>query len=471
MQKTFTKIIATLGPATASKENIFTLVKAGTNLFRLNFSHGTVEDHKCNMSYIREAEEKFGFPIGVICDMQGPKLRIGTFKKDSVLLQNGSLFRLDMNSELGDETRVNLPHKEIYQAVDKGDYLLLNDGNIRLRVLEKGLDFLNTEVVVGGTLSAHKGVNVPGVSLPISALTEKDLSNLEAALNMGADWIALSFVQRVEDILMAREKINGRAWIITKIEKPAALSDLKGIVAASDAVMVARGDLGVESPLEKLPSLQKNIVAECRLQGKPVIIATQMLESMIKNPTPTRAEVSDIATAVYDGVDCVMLSGETAVGSYPELAVSIMRKIILNTEQDELYKKLMEVIPLPNDHEIATAITSAIDPMIKVLRNPTCVAAYSMSGATTLRVARERPPVPILNMTYDQSVMRRMTLVWGVYSIQTEQVKLLTEVTPIAENAAKELGFARPGDDMILTAGIPFAEKGNTNIIHVFKVK
>lgn len=471
MRKPFTKIIATLGPATSSKDAIHTLVKSGANLFRLNFSHGSVEDHRQNMQAIREVEKELDTPIGVICDMQGPKLRIGTFKTDSVFLKNGASFRLDLDTTPGDETRVNLPHKEIYEAVDKGAFLLLNDGNIRLRVLEKGNDFLNTEVVVGGPLSAHKGVNVPNVSLPISALTEKDLENLEAALDMGADWIALSFVQRVDDILMAREKIKNRAWIITKIEKPAALKNLKGIVEASDAVMVARGDLGVEAPLETLPSLQKNIVAECRLQGKPVIIATQMLESMIKNPTPTRAEVSDIATAVYDGADCVMLSGETAVGDNPVLAVSIMRKIILNTEQDTFYKQLMEVIPLPNDHELATAITSAIDPMIKVLNKPACVATYSMSGATTLRVARERPPIPILNMTVSEKVIRRMTLVWGVYSVQTEQMKLLTEVSPIAEREAKKMGFAEPGDEIILTAGIPFAEQGNTNIIHVFKVK
>ncbi len=471
MKKPFTKIIATLGPATSSKERIYELVKAGANVFRLNFSHGTLEGHKQNFDYIRQVEKELNQPIGVIADMQGPKLRVGQFKNGSVTLKEGASFRLDMDPQLGDETRVTLPHQEIFDAIEEGTYLLLNDGNIRLRVTEVGAHHANTLVITGGVLSDHKGVNVPGVTLPINALTEKDLVDLEYALNMGADWIALSFVQRPEDLIMAREKIKDRAWIITKVEKPAALKNLKEIVDLSDAIMVARGDLGVESPIEDLPSLQKHIVGLCRTQGKPVIIATQMLESMIHNPTPTRAEVSDVATAVYDGVDCVMLSGETAVGEFPVLTVSMMRKIIAHTEEDPLYKKQMEIISLPPDHLVASAITSSIPNMARVLDKAACVVTYSISGATTLRVARERTGIPILSLTTDEKVMHRCTLVWGVTPIITQTVSLILDIAPIALEYGKAKEMIKPGDQIIITAGIPFARKGATNIIHILTVE
>ena len=376
----FTKIIATLGPATSSKERIYELALAGANLFRLNFSHGDAKMHAQNVKNIRSVEKKIKQPLGIICDMQGPKLRVGQFKNGSVLLKTGQSFRLDMNKAQGDETRVCLPHKEIFAALEKGTYLLLNDGLIRLQVNEFGKDYANTTVICGGILSDHKGVNVPGVTLPISALTKKDLSDLKTALELGTDWIALSFVQRPEDLKEARKIIKEKAGIITKIEKPSALNNLEEIVDLSDAVMVARGDLGVECPLEDLPSLQKHIVQVCRAKGKPVIIATQMLESMIQNPTPTRAEVSDVATAVYDGVDCVMLSGETAVGEYPVIAVSMMKKIILHTEEDTFYKKSMDVISLPSDHLVASAITSSIPTVAKVL----AISANTPYGATII---------------------------------------------------------------------------------------
>ncbi len=471
MKKPFTKIIATLGPATSSKERIYELVKAGANVFRLNFSHGTLAGHRQNFDYIRQVEKELDQPIGVIADMQGPKLRVGQFKDGSVVLKEGAAFRLDMDSALGDETRVTLPHQEIFDAIEEGTYLLLNDGNIRLRVTEVGAHHANTLVITGGILSDHKGVNVPGVTLPINALTDKDLIDLENALEMGVDWIALSFVQRPEDLIMAREKIKGRAWIITKIEKPAALNNLKEIIDLSDAVMVARGDLGVESPLEDLPSLQKQIVGLCREQGKPVIIATQMLESMIHNPTPTRAEVSDVATAVYDGVDCVMLSGETAVGEYPVMTVSMMRKIIAHTEEDPLYKKQMEIISLPPDHLVASAITSSIPNMARVLDKAACVVTYSMSGSTTLRVARERAGIPILSLTTDEKVMHRCTLVWGVTPIITPTVNLILDIAPIALEYGKAKEMIKSGDQIIITAGIPFARKGTTNIIHILTVE
>ncbi|MBP5535045.1 MAG: pyruvate kinase [Alphaproteobacteria bacterium] len=463
----FTKIIATLGPATSTKERIFELASAGANLFRLNFSHGDKKMHEMNVKHIRAVEKKLGIPLGIICDMQGPKLRVGCFKNGSVTLENGQKFRLDMEKAFGDETRVTLPHKEIFAALKKGTYLLLNDGLIRLQVTSFGKDFAETTVISGGVLSDHKGVNVPGVTLPISALTSKDLKDLRSAIDLKTDWIALSFVQRPEDLIQARRIIKNNAAIITKIEKPAALNNLEKVVDLSDAVMVARGDLGVECPIEDLPSLQKHIVQICRSKGKPVIIATQMLESMIHNPTPTRAEVSDVATAVYDGVDCVMLSGETAVGEYPIMAVSMMRKIILHTEADPVYKKSMDVISLPPDHLIASAITSTIPTMSKVLNKLTCVVTYSLSGSTTLRVARARTGTSILNLTCDDRVIHRLTLAWGVYSIKTRMIKELNDVTPIACKAVLKNEMGEKGDEIIITAGMPLAEKGNTNVLHV----
>ena len=463
----FTKIIATLGPATSSKERIFELALAGANLFRLNFSHGDKKTHEANVKHIRAVEKKLGIPLGIICDMQGPKLRVGCFKNGSVTLKVGQRFRLDMNKALGDEKRVTLPHKEIFAALKKGTHLLLNDGLIRLQVVSFGKDFAETTVISGGTLSDHKGVNVPGVTLPISALTNKDLKDLKTAIELKTDWIALSFVQRPEDLIQARKIIKDNAAIITKIEKPSALNNLEEIVDLSDAVMVARGDLGVECPIEDLPSLQKHIVQVCRAKGKPVIIATQMLESMIHNPTPTRAEVSDVATAVYDGVDCVMLSGETAVGEYPVMAVSMMRKVILHTEADPVYKKSMDVISLPADHMVASAITSTIPTMAKVLDKLACVVTYSISGSTTLRVARARTGIPILNLTCDDRVIHRLTLAWGVYSIKTKMMKELTDLVPVARQAVMKAKLGDKGDEIIITAGMPLAEKGNTNVLHV----
>ncbi len=463
----FTKIIATLGPATSSKERILELAMAGVNLFRLNFSHGDKKMHAQNVKFIRMAEKKLKMPLGIICDMQGPKLRVGEFEKGSVVLKQGQPFRLDTSPVLGNENRVQLPHSEIFAALKKGTPLLLNDGLIRLEVKDFGSDYANTTVISGGVLSDHKGVNVPGVALPISALTKKDLKDLKTALDLGTDWIALSFVQRPQDLKDARKLIGDKAAIITKVEKPAALETLEEIVDLSDAVMVARGDLGVECPIEDLPSLQKHIVQVCRAKGKPVIIATQMLESMIHNPTPTRAEVSDVATAVYDGVDCVMLSGETAVGEYPVLTVSMMKKVILHTESDSFYKKSMDVIALPVDHLIASAITSAIPTMSKVLEKLACVVTYSISGTTTLRVARARTGIPILNLTCDEKVMRRLTLAWGVYSVKTRLLADLNHVIPIARKAVLAQKIANKGDELIITAGMPLAEKGNTNVVHI----
>ncbi|MBQ4084641.1 MAG: pyruvate kinase [Alphaproteobacteria bacterium] len=465
----FTKIIATLGPRTDSQKEIQKLVRSGVNVFRLNFSHGTPEHHREVMRRIRSVKSEQ--PIGVLCDLQGPKLRVGCFENGQVFLKKGSVFVLDMKEKAGDEHRVCLPHPEILKAVKKGSVLLLNDGQIKLRVVRVGAEKIETKVIIGGVLSDHKGVNVPDVTLPIPALTEKDRVNLAVALDMGADWIALSFVQRVEDVLEAKALIGGRAGLMAKIEKPSALKDLKAIVGVCDAVMVARGDLGVEMPLEQLPSLQKHIVEVCRSLGKPVVIATQMLESMITNATPTRAEVSDIASAVYEGVDCLMLSAETAVGKYPERAVQMMRKTIEKAESDRFYKALIHTLRSTSDGEVATAITSAIVPMVQALKKPACVVSYSVSGTTTLRVASERPLVPILNLTQDEKIMRKLAVVWGVRSEKVGELESFNDVGEVAERILRKTGLAKSGQEAVITAGIPFAKRGNTNILHILTIK
>ena len=386
MKHSFTKIVATLGPASSSKEVIRSLAQEGVSVFRLNFSHGSHDDHRRNVGFIREVEKEIGRPIGILCDLQGPKLRIGTFKNDDIVLAEGDKFRLDMNPEAGDETRVCLPHPEIFKAMVKGMDLLVNDGIIRLKVDAFGPDFADTTVVTGGRLSNKKGVNVPGVPLPINSLTEKDRNDLEAALGMGVDYIGLSFVQNPEDVLIAKYLIQNRAAIISKIEKPSALEHLEEIIRLSDGVMIARGDLGVELPPEKVPLLQKRIISVCRKANKPVIVATQMLESMVVNPTPTRAEVSDVANAVFDAVDAVMLSAETAAGKYPVEAVRLMDKIIMETESGDLYQKFLDAARLPPDETTESAITASARVTAQNLRDAKAIVSYTISGMTAARV-------------------------------------------------------------------------------------
>lgn len=471
MQHRFTKIVATLGPATSNKEMIELLTKAGVNVFRLNFSHGDYATHEKNFKAIRALSKRTKTAYGILCDLQGPKLRVGQFIGGKVVLQPGQNFRLDMKETLGDANRVSLMHPEIFKVLKKDMMLLLNDGNIQLRVINYTKNSADTVVIVGGELSDHKGVNLPDVELPISSLTEKDKRDLKFALSLGADWICLSFVQKPQDVIDARELIGNKAGIIVKIEKPSALNYLTEIIDLADGVMVARGDLGVECPIESVPAIQRRIIETCRTAGKPVIVATQMLESMIKAPVPTRAEVSDIATAVYEGADAVMLSGETAMGDYPINAVSIMKRVILMSEQDTFYKRLMNVVSLPPDKTVASAITSSIHQIVRVLDKPACVVCYSVTGKTTLRTARERALVPILGLTIEQATANRLALVWGVQSMVVKQLEDMGEVTPIALNLAEKLGLAKSGDEIVITAGIPFAKKGNTNILHIATVK
>ncbi len=470
MKHSFTKIVATLGPASNTKEIIRALAQEGVSVFRLNFSHGSHDDHRRNVGFIREVEKEIGRPIGILCDLQGPKLRIGTFKNDDIVLAEGDKFRLDMNPEAGDETRVCLPHPEIFKAMVKGMDLLVNDGIIRLKVDAFGPDFADTTVVTGGRLSNKKGVNVPGVPLPINSLTEKDRNDLEAALGMGVDYIGLSFVQNPEDVLIAKYLIQNRAAIISKIEKPSALEHLEEIIRLSDGVMIARGDLGVELPPEKVPLLQKRIISVCRKANKPVIVATQMLESMVVNPTPTRAEVSDVANAVFDAVDAVMLSAETAAGKYPVEAVRLMDKIIMETESGDLYQKFLDAARLPPDETTESAITASARVTAQNLRDAKAIVSYTISGMTAARVSRERPKLPILCMTPDINVARRMALFWGVEGFVSEKMEILLDVGKKANELCKEMFDAKTDDKMIITAGIPFNVTGNTNILLVVNI-
>jgi pyruvate kinase len=445
------------------------LFLAGVDMFRLNFSHGTADDHRGRVAILRELERDSGRPIGILADLQGPKLRVGQFSEGPVMLAAGQSFRLDLNGAPGDALRAGMPHPEIFAALKEGAQLLLDDGRLRLVVERCGTDFAETRVAVGGKLSANKGVNVPDVVLPLTALTEKDHRDLKVALDLGVDWIALSFVQRPEDVLEARAIIGDRAGILSKLEKPAAIACLEEIVAVSDAVMVARGDLGVEMPAEQVPAIQKRIIRACRQQGKPVVVATQMLESMIESPVPTRAEASDVATAIYDGADAVMLSAESASGKYPIEAVSMMSRIIGQVECDPAYRQVINASyspPPPGQAGVAEAICGAMRYAVAMLHAPVIVC-YTRSGRTSLRAARERPECPVLTLTPNESTARRLTVVWGIHSVRIDGVANVVEMTAVACDVAKREGFARSGEHLIAIAGIPFGSATTTNLMRI----
>lgn len=465
-----TKIVATLGPASSTPDMVRKLFETGVDIFRLNFSHGVHADHEKRIKIIRELEKELGRPIGVFADLQGPKLRLGTFANGSVDIDKGMKITLDSNPAPGDAKRVYLPHPEILEALQVGSDVLLDDGKAHLRVVKKGKDFVETEVIAGKKLMDRKGVNLPNVLLKVSSLTEKDRKDLEASLAMGVDWIALSFVQRPEDVKEAREIIGTRAKIIVKIEKPSAVESLQAIVELADAVMLARGDLGVEIPSEKVPSVQKHVVRVCRMLGKPVIIATQMLESMISSPRPTRAEASDVATAIYDGTDAVMLSAETASGEYPLEAVSIMDKIAESVEVDNLYRKIMDAEHPDPEKTPSDAITSAASWVASTVA-ATAIVNYTSSGSTTLRTARERPSVRILCLTENLQVARRLQLSYGVYTVHTKDIDSFGEMVKKASRVALEHAIAKQGDKLVITAGVPFGTPGSTNILRVSVVE
>jgi len=464
-----TKIVATLGPASSTEAQIIALAEAGVNVFRLNASHGTQPEHAERYARIRAAEERLGRPIGVLLDLQGPKLRVGTFAYGPVDLAIGDAFRLDLDRRPGDRSRVALPHPEVFASLEPGHDLLLNDGRIRLRVLACGAGFAETEVIAGGTLSDRKGVNVPGTALALTALSEKDRSDLAFGLELGVDWIGLSFVQRPEDIEEARALIGDRAHVMTKVEKPAALPTLEAIIALSDAVMVARGDLGVELPPEDVPGLQKKIIRMSRAMGKPVIVATQMLESMIAEPTPTRAEASDVANAVYDGADAVMLSAESASGRYPVEAVAMMNRIVRKVERDPLYRRIMDAEHPQPEATAQDALTAAARQVAETI-SAAGIVTFTSTGSTTLRAARERPTVPILGLSARRETARRLSLAWGVHAVLTDDVQNFSEMVGRAVSAATAAGIGAPGQTLVVTAGVPFGTPGTTNALRVVTI-
>ena len=460
------KILATLGPACNDPHRIEALFRAGADVFRFNLSHGTHDDHKARYQIVRKLEQETGRPIGVLVDLQGPKIRVGTFKGGSVTLEPSQPFRLDLDPTPGDETRASLPHLEVLNAVQPGSNLLLDDGRLRLRVTKRGKDYIETIVMVAGTLSDRKGVNIPDVVLPLSPLTEKDRQDLRFGLDLGADWIALSFVQRPEDIAKARRLIAGRARIIAKLEKPSAIEHLDEILDLADAVMVARGDLGVELPAEDVPGLQKRIVRASRQAGKPVVVATQMLESMVNSPAPTRAEASDVATAIYDGADAVMLSAESASGKYPVESVSMMNRIIERTEKDPSYRRIIEAQHSDPEATGADAISAAAAQVAHTL-SAAAIVTYTTSGSTALRVARERPEVPILCLTEELKTARWLSLAWGAHCVHTADIRSFSEMVDKARRIAVKQEIGKTGDRLVITAGVPFGTPGSTNTLRI----
>ncbi|MEL6299760.1 MAG: pyruvate kinase [Pseudomonadota bacterium] len=463
----YAKIVATLGPSSSTPERIRDLFVAGVDVFRLNFSHGTQDDHRERHRVIRTLEEEFGRPIGILADMQGPKLRIGTFKNGSAELIIGKSFRLLLDDVDGDETQVSLQHPEIFAALSPGEDLLVNDGRIRLKVTGNTGRVIDTLVAAGGTISDRKGVNVPGTVLPIDILTEKDLADMEYALGLGVEWIALSFVQKPSDLEYARKLVNGRAKVMSKLEKPSAIDNLDEIVDLSDAVMVARGDLGVEMPPELVPKLQKQIIAACRRSGKPVIVATQMLESMVHEPVPTRAEASDVATAIYGGADAVMLSAESAAGAYPIDAVAVMSRIIKTTETDPDYEKILHAFVPQTEPEDSDAIAFAASDVADS-RGIAAISSFTKTGSTAMRVSRTRTMVPLLGLTPLAQTARHLALVWGVHSVRTrDDVSGFFDMVGKSTRIARREGLAENGDRIVITAGVPFGESGTTNVLRI----
>jgi pyruvate kinase len=463
------KILATLGPASSDARMIRKLMLAGADAFRINMSHGDHKQKAKLVDHIRALEKEFGRPTTILFDLQGPKLRVGHFDGGRTMLEKGEKFILDGSDEAGSSKRVQLPHPELFEAIRPGTNLLIDDGKVRLSVIEADGDRIVTEVKVGGAVSDNKGVNVPDVVVPIPALTDKDKADLAFALEQRTDWVALSFVQRPEDVAEARSLIGERAALLAKIEKPAAIDRLNDIVALADAVMVARGDLGVELPPEQVPPLQNKIVATARQHGKPVVVATQMLESMITSPTPTRAEVSDVATAIYDGADAVMLSAESAAGQYPCEAVQMMDRIATSVERDPSYQGRIHFTQTRLEPTTADALAGSARQIAGTV-SATAMLCYTSSGATARRIARERPPVPLLAMSPSQHTARRMGLLWGVHAVHSRDVSSFEEMVEKAKRMALRHQLAKGGDRVIIMAGIPFGTAGSTNVIHVVRL-
>jgi len=466
LRQRFTKIVATLGPASSSPERLKALFEAGADVFRLNFSHGTPDDHKQRVDLLRRLEKEYRHPIAILMDLQGPKLRLGAMANGPMELKKGQKLRFDMDAAPGTEERVPLPHPEIFKAAKPDGLLLIDDGKVRLRIAAHTEDTIDAVVEVAGPISDRKGVNLPNLIVPLSPMTEKDRKDLAYGLELGVDWVALSFVQHAHDIAELKKLVAGRAAVMAKLEKPAAIDHLDEIIEQSDGIMVARGDLGVEMPPEAVPPLQKRILAACRALGRPAIVATQMLESMVHSPTPTRAEASDVATAVYDGTDAVMLSAESASGEYPIEAVTIMDRILKSVEADPLYRRLMDASRREPEATTADAISAAARQCAHTL-TAAAIVTYTNTGSTTLRAARERPDVRILCLTPNLDTARRMALAWGVHPVQTEDAHNFADMVVRATRVARQKKLATPGERLVITAGVPFGTPGATNILRI----
>ena len=461
------KIVATLGPASNDYEMIRKLHEAGADVFRLNMSHGDHDEIRARHEIIRQVEKDLDSPIAILADLQGPKLRVGTFANpEGEDLVEGAQFRLDLDEAEGDAKRVRLPHPEIFEALQAGAHLLVNDGKIKLRVDACGKDFADCTVLAGGVISNSKGVNVPDVVLPLKALSEKDRADLEFVCQLGVDWLALSFVQRPEDVYEARALANGRAAVLSKIEKPAAVQAFDEILRVSDGIMVARGDLGVELPVQNVPPIQKQLVRKCRAAAKPVIVATQMLESMIESPMPTRAEVSDVATAIYEGTDAIMLSAESAAGNFPIEAVTTMNNVAVEVENDPTYTDIIENTRSAKRTTVADGIVAAAREIAETT-DVKAICCFTQSGTTALLTARERPRVPIIALTSQRETARRLSLSWGTNCTMTPDVERFKMAVVAAARAARKLGMATETDQIVVTAGVPFNQAGTTNILRV----
>jgi pyruvate kinase len=463
------RVLATLGPASSTPEMIETLFEAGADAFRVNMSHGDQQSKVAVIKAIRGLEKSLGRPSTILADLQGPKLRVGKFDGGRTMLVTGAAFTLDRDKTPGDATRVELPHREIFAAIEPGARLLLDDGKLVLRVMEHDADRIVTQVEVGGALSDNKGLNVPDVILPMAALTEKDRSDLAFAVDQGVDWIALSFVQRPEDLAEARLLIGGKAALLAKIEKPAAIERLEEIVEACDGVMVARGDLGVELPPQSVPPLQKRIVETARRLGRPVIVATQMLESMIKSPSPTRAEVSDVATAVYDGADAIMLSAESAAGDWPVESVAMMNAIGEAVERDPMHGDRIHFTVTRPDPTTADALAEAAKNIAATV-SAKAIICFTTSGSTARRIARERPSVPLLVLTPKVETARRLGILWGTHAVHTRDVDSFEDMVAKAKRMALRHRIVEAGDRVVIMAGVPFKTPGSTNVLHVVRI-
>ena len=464
-----TKILATLGPASNSPAMMRALFEAGADVFRINMSHTPHAMLKEMHGAIRQLSEEMGRHIGILCDLQGPKIRLGTVPGGSRMLQQDEKVRLVLGETAEDESHIPIPHPEIFQAIKQKHALLIDDGKVRLRLLRRGDDFAEAAVEVAGEIKNRKGVNMPDTLLPLSAMTPKDHADLDAALALGVDWVALSFVQRPEDVIELKEIVQGRAGCLAKIEKPKALQSLEEILQHVDALMVARGDLGVEMPLEAVPGLQKQITRAARKAGNPVVVATQMLESMITSPMPTRAEVSDVAQAVYEGADAVMLSAESASGAYPQEAVAMMNRIATSVESDPLYRQIIDSQRGAPQNTVPRAIIAAVHAITETI-DASAILCWSSTGVTALRAARERPRAPIIAATTSVATARRMALVWGTHAVVAPDITSVDEMVDQAVAIAMREGFAAEGDHIVVTAGIPFGKSGGTNMVRVARI-